>query len=525
MPVVSVYNLGSVGIVKDVPAHLLPPEAWTDGANMRMQDGMAKRTLERAQVFGTPTVAPGFVFAVPSSSDFFWLYANLTSAYAYDGTSHVDITRGAGPYTSTLLRDWNGCILGGVPILNNGNDVPQYWPTLATGTDLANLVNWPATLRAKVVRNFGTFLVALNLTDGGSLLPHALRWSHPADPGTVPSSWDVTDPSVDAGQTHLTDIQGGEILDGVLIGNYLVIYKERSAHLMRFIGGGDIFGFELLLNQGLIAARCAALVDSGIRHFCVGEDDVYTHTGTKAVEYPLDKKDRRYLYNDIDETNRRNAFAFDNPANEEAWFAYPTEGMEFPNKALVWNYRNGSVEFRDFVGLSADIGNLPATTPETWDSSSGSWDSDTVPWNPVGERQIVVADPEGVKLWALDMELVAGSPNQLSFLQRTGLAIIGKDRQGQPKADFQSAKLWKRVWPKITGSASVEMRFGVQQEMDGDISWNGYQAYSKSQKFIDIDPPLNGVFGAIEFRSTTPAFWQVEGYDVDVEVVGSNVGA
>lgn len=519
MPIVNFYNLGAVGIVKDIPGHLLPPEAWTDGANMRMQDGMAKRWFEPTQVFGTPNVAPGFVFAVPGESDYFWLYANLTSVHAFDGVSHTDITRLAGPYTTVVHRNWNGCILGGVPILCNGSDVPQYWPTLAVASPLENLANWPSNLRAKLVRNFGEYLVALNLVDAGSVLSHAIRWSHPADPGTVPVSWDVTDPAFDAGQRHLTDIQGGEIVEAQLLGNYLVIYKQRSTHLMRFIGGTEIMGFELLLNQGLIAPRCTAVVDAGLKHFCVGEDDIYVHSATKNVEYVLDRKDRRYLYGDIDGDNFVNSFAFDNPSQEEAWFAYPTEGMQYPNKALVWNYRTGEVGFKDFVGTSVDIGNLFAGTVGTWDAAVGSWDSDAVAWNIQGTRKIVASDLEASKFWSLDTELAASSPNQLSFLQRTGLAIVGKDRQGQPKADFQSIKMYKRVWPKITGSANVEMRIGVHNEFDGAISWGPYYLYDKTKKFIDLDPPLSGRFGAIEFRSVTPAFWQVEGYDLDLEVI------
>lgn len=518
MPVVNFYNLGSVGIVKDIPPHLLPPEAWTDGINMRMQDGMVKRWFEPAQVFGTPSVAPGFVMSVPGVDEFFWLYADLAAAYAYDGIAHTNITRGAGPYTAQEYRDWNGCILGGVPILNNGSDVPQYWPDLSVATQLANLTNWPSTLRAKVVRNFGTYLVALNLVDSGDVLAHALRWSDSADPGTIPGSWDVTDPAVDAGQTHLTDVQGGQILDGVLLGNYLAIYKERSTHLMRFVGVPDVFGFELLLNQGLLASRCAALIDSGLKHFCVGEDDVYVHSGTKSVDYPLDRKTRRTLYSEIDSTNFRNSFAFNNPGNEEAWFAYPTEGAEFPNRVMTWNYRTGEVSFRDFVGASVDAGVLPVAST-SWDALSGSWDALTSSWNTAGSRKIVAGDPVGNKFYAQDYELTPSSPNALSYVQRTGIAVVGKDRQGQPKADYHSRKLFKRVWSKISGNAIVEMRMGVQDTIKGDISWGPYQTVPNTERFLDIDPPLNGVFGAIEYRSTSPAFWQLEGYDLDLEVV------
>src|SRR5262245_61571496 len=201
MPTVQLFNLGTIGIVKDIPGHLLPPEVWSDGNNMQMIDQYTRRSFGYEQIFGTPTVVPGFVFYVPASSDNFWIYCSLAKAYVYDGSAHTNITRLAGDYTATQYRNWNGCILGGVPILNNGSDVPQYWPTLTVATKLIALANWPANLRAKVIRNFGKYLVAINLTDTGTPLPHAIQWSHAADPGAVPSSWDTTLATVDAGRT------------------------------------------------------------------------------------------------------------------------------------------------------------------------------------------------------------------------------------------------------------------------------------------------------------------------------------
>lgn len=518
MPVINVY--GSTGIIKDVPPHMLPPEAWTEGNNMRMVDGFMKRFSGHAQVLGTPSVAPGFVFFVPAANDKFWLYANLTAVHATDGTTHANITRGAGPYTATNFRDWNGCILGGVPILNNGNDVPQYWPTLSLAGDLANLTAWPATLRAKSIRNFGLHLVAMNLVDGGNVLSHALRWSHKADPGTVPTSWDVTNPAVDAGQTHLTDIQGGELLDGYLLFNYLVLYKQRSTHLMRFIGPPDVFGFELLFNSGLLNARSCAIIDLGVKHFCVSEDDVLVHAGTRNVDYPLNAKDRRYLFNDMDASSRVNAFAFDNPFNEEAWFAYPSSGATIPNKALVWNYRTGLPKFRDFPGISADVGSLPTSAGAAWDSVVGSWDNMVGPWNAEGERRIVVADPTNTKLWGLDTGFTFGTSTVTAYVQRTGWAIVGKDRFGQPKADFNVRKLFKRIWPKLRGSAVVQVRLGSQEEFDGPVTWAPYQTFDPVRKFLDFK--VNGRFGAIEISTTSNADLQVDGFDIEVVPLGAH---
>lgn len=518
---ITLYNLGTQGIYKDIPSHLLPPEVWSDGNNMRLIDTFARRFAGHAQVFGTPSVVPGFIFNVPSSTDSYWVYMSLAAAYTYNAGVHTDITRAAGAYTAVNYRDWNGCLLAGVPIFNNGADVPQYWPTISAGTDLIALANWTSTLRAKVIRNFGSFLVAINLNDNGTLLPHAIQWSHPADPGTVPSSWDLTDPTKDAGRTHITDTKGGELVDGYLLGQNLILYKENSTHTLRFIGGNAIFSPDLLFEEGLIGHRCAAIIDGGQSHICLGQDNVFLHKGTKAVDYPLDLKDRRFLYATIDATNKRNSFIFDNPFFEEAWICFPASGATYPNMALVYNYRYHTCSFRDFDGLSADIGHFTDVLGPTWATITGTWDSITGPWQIQGDRRLLVASPLNTKIWNLDSGVIfGGATGTRSFLQRTGIAFGDKDRSGQPKADYSSRKLFGRIWPKIRGTASVSVRLGAQEELDGTVNWVTAKTFVPGDRYLDFE--ANGRFGAVEFSSLSDDNWQIEGYDLAYELLGEN---
>lgn len=525
MPVVQLFNLGMAGVNKDIPGHLLPPEVWTDGNNMEPFDTYIKRSLGYQQVFGTPTVAPGFIFYVPAATENFWIYFDLAKAYVYDGIAHTEITRLAGDYAATTYKSWNGCLLGGVPVFNNGNDTPQYWPDLSVVTKLDDLPNWPATLRAKIIRNFGKFLIALNLVDSGSVLSHAIQWSSQAEPGTVPASWDPTDPTVDTGRTHLTDIQGGEIVDALLLGNYLVIYKERSTHLLRFVGGSDVLAPELLFNIGLICPRAMASIDAGNSHFCVGKDNVYVHSGTKSISYPLKEKDRRYFYSDLDSTNFGNLFVVDNPGKEEAWLCYPSEGNTYPNKVLVYNYRTGATSFRDIAAASMDFGTVPVSLNATWDGSVGTtWDAFAGVWNPVTSRLMVAGDPVNTKIWGQEVGYMFGDVAGTSTLQRIAMALTGKDRQGQPKVDYQARIMIKRLWPKIRGTASVDVRIGFQEELDGTVNWTAYQTFVPSQLYMDFvdsngQQPA-GRLPAIEFRSLDALPWQLEGYDVDLEVLG-----
>src|ERR1700704_5216188 len=204
---VEIDKIAIPGAIADVPPYQIPPEAWTTALNMRARDYGLESLLGWVQVFGTPTVAPYFLMPISGVAQNFWLYAGLNKVYAYDGATHTNITRQTASvdvnYSSTDAADLNGTLLGNIPIINNGIDIPQFWPTQSIGTKLANLTNWPAALRAKVIRSFGPFLVGFSLIDAGNALPHTIQWSHPATPGSVPSSWDYTDTTVDAGRSDL----------------------------------------------------------------------------------------------------------------------------------------------------------------------------------------------------------------------------------------------------------------------------------------------------------------------------------
>jgi hypothetical protein len=521
MATVTLYGLGVQGIERDIPSHLLPPETWSNGNNFRMQDGHLVRFLGHSAVMDPPLVSPGFIMACPGLDESAWLYADLTSIYGYMGGSHADLTR-VGGYTAEELRDWNGCNFAGIPIMNNGFDVPQWWSELSLSQDMQDLADWPSNLRAKIIRNFGQYLVALNLKEDSTLLPHAYQWSHKADVGSLPSSWDITDPTKDAGRSQLTDVEGGFIVEALLLGSFLVIYKQRSTHLLRFVGGVNIFAPDLLFNQGLLGARCAAVIDSGRKHIGIGEDKVFVHSATKSIEYPLDRKNQRIFYESIDEDNKKNCFAFDNPRMSEAWLCFPEVGEEWPNRALVWNYQNGTQTFREFDGMAASIGEYIGDPGPTWDSITVDWDNALYPWNAQGNRRLLVASNANTKVWSMDTGLVFGSTSsRQASLQRTGLAVVGKDRQGNPKSDYQMRKLAKRIWPKIVGSeAVVQVRLGSQEEIDGSITWASPKLFVPSQRYLDFE--VNGRLLAVEITTLNDATCRIDGYDLQFETLGEN---
>jgi hypothetical protein len=381
-----INDIASIGSVRDVPGYLLPPEAWSVALNMRYRDEGLEALMGWAQVFGTPLHtspdgSPHFHMSVANPTQNLWLYTSLKKAAAYDGVNHADVTRSVGgDYTAVDTYQWNGTMLGGIAIVNNGNDVPQSWPTATLATRLVNLPNWPANLRAKVIRAFGPFLVAINITEASVTFPHRVRWSHPADPGSVPSSWDVTNPAVDAGELDLPDVDSGTLVDMLPLGSNMYLYKESAIWRMRYVGGQQIFDVgqaAWLTTSGLLGPRCVCVTGDGQKHVFATQDDIMWHNGN-TVQSILNKRQRTRLQNEIDTNFFFKSFMFANPFNNEVWFCYPAAGSadSDPFKALILNYKTAGgdsftiTEADGITWRNAVAGNLEAFTPEIWDKDA-----------------------------------------------------------------------------------------------------------------------------------------------------------
>jgi len=522
-----INDIANTGAVRDSPPYMLPPETWTTVLNMRVLNKGLEKLSGWEQVFGTPTVAPHFHLPVSTDAANFWLYASLTKIYAFDGTTHTNITRQLAAvdvdYTVTNGREWNSTRFGSVPIMNNGADIPQFWSAISVGTKMANLTNWTTTLRARVVRAFGPFLVAINLIDNSVSMPHTIQWSHPADPGSIPSSWDYTDPAVDAGRRDFSDVDAGVLHDALPLGPVMFIYKGSSVWKMRFIGGRFIFDFgeaAWLSTVGLLAPRCVALTGDGQKHVFASQDDILWHNGNSVQSILTDRQKSR-LFSEIDTTNFMNSFMFCNPNFNEMWFCYPSAGQVFPDKALVMNYGTGGVwPLTEADGITfrwAVTGGIESPPDEEWDEGTDEWDEDTGAWSELQRRRVILAGTAATKFYNMDRGGTRDGTTFTTNLRRDGLALIGKRRNGELIVDHQVMKMLKRVWPKIQGNP-VSIRFGAQQVVNGPTTWFPSVTFDPATETF-CDPGIaTGRAVSIEF--TADASWRIDGYKIDMLALG-----
>ncbi len=472
-----------------------------------------------SQIFSTPTVTPYAIFNVPGVNDqTFWFYFSLLKDYVVESGIHNNVTRVASDYTTTDGRTWTACILGGIPIFNNGVDKPQYWTALSVGTPLIDLVNWPATYRARVIRNFGSYLVAINLTEGGTNKPHKVLISHKAEPGTVPSTWDVTDATADATSFELTDVKGGELFDGLGLGSQFIFYKKNSTHIMRFVGGVDLWGLDRLFeSSGILNTRCVCSFKEGTMHFVATQNDLIIHAGTpNSSQSVVEGSNREAIFAEMDSTYYVNSFVFDNRKKTELWFCYPTSGNTIPNKVYFYNYTNKTHGFRDFAGLSADLGVVSDASSVTWAASTDTWSSITGSWQTAGREAILYASPDDVKIWKLDDGLSFSGSAPLVFMERLDL-VYESDHIA-----FGQRILIDRIWPKLTGEGKWTIRVGAAEYEGGTVTWSNSTVFDPvlGVPYMDIDPPIQGRLPAVRFEQQENVAGALQGYDLRAALLG-----
>jgi hypothetical protein len=545
LPDYDVNDVASVGYIADIPGYQLPPEAWTFAENARLLNDSAGTGASWNQIFSTAGVdnaSPIALQSVRTAANAQWVtYASLDQLYGWDNTNIANVSGPSAPYGTTNPWEWVGTQLAGIPIWTNNKKPPQYWTGIDLTMKYADLPSWTADLGSSAscrsLRAFGPYLVALNVTLGpggnanASLASpvqhkHGVVWSHPADPGTMPASWNYADPTRDAGFNELNDADAGVVIDGLPLKASFYIYKESSTWVMRIVGGQYIMQFDpFLLQSGILAAHCAALTGDGKYHFVVTGDDVIIHDGTTPTSL-LDKRARKALFNRISIAGVPMSHVFAVPTQREMWFCYAEQGASSITRALIWNYSGGGsgVLYESvFPYVAGAIADVASTQPPPWDSDVKTWDFNTNLWDMSARRRTIVADPIGKQVLELDYGTTRDGVAYVTTLQREALSFIAHRRlpMWDPLMDFKQRKFVRRIWPKMSG-APCNIRIGFCDTVGGSTVWGQSQSFDpNSQVYADFT--VSGREApSIEFTwKSSDGIGQLFGYKLEIFPAGT----
>ena len=506
-----------------------------------------------------------------------------------------DITRSSGAYSATADENWTSTIIGGVLVMTNNYDKPQYW-ALTDGVPLSStlmqdLSNWPSltlldgaitttdgtddidvdstedfptsgtftvdsediaytgkdattftgisraqnsttgathsdnapafvSVYAKSIRAFRSFLVALNVQRGGVDYPRIVKWSTEAGIQGVPSSWNETTSTVDAGEFELADTKG-DIQDGLQLRDTFMIYKEDATYSMSFVGTPFIFSFrQLSPTIGAIAKNCVAEFDGG--HAIFGKGNFYINDGQRLKPI-LPQKLKEYVFTTLDGAQVNKCFVVADYGRTEILFCFTADGAatNHPNKAVVWNYITNTFCIRDLPDVAhmgyGNVGN--PTTATTWAATSDTWVGETGPWTmsyDLQDKVLLFSDPSNTKLYRDRSGNKEDTANMTSYVERTGLSM---NAQGQP--DHTTVKRISSIWPKMSasGTDTINVYLGTQMSTEGGISWNAPVTFNPDEQ-SKVSVRGTGKMYAIRFESTTDMNWELDGYTIEVDNVG-----
>ena len=139
-----------------------------------------------------------------------------------------------------------------------------------------------------------------------------------------------------AGSQRLQD--GTKIVSAIRSKENILIWTDNSLYLMKFVGAPFTFGFEQVgTNCGIIGKNAVIQIDGAA--FWMSSKGFFLYDGT-VKSLPCSVED--FVYDNFDTTKGQQVYAgLNNLYTEIVWY-YPSNGSEYNDKYVVYNYGEGT---------------------------------------------------------------------------------------------------------------------------------------------------------------------------------------
>lgn len=530
-----VRGLADQGIVNDLDPYNLKGMAWSSGVNVRFTNG----SIERAPVFRDVDSLTGddprFLSAGALSDGTTRLVIGYLDGRLYTWANGTETNASISGYTdSDSDTPFTSVTLGDIQYINRADRVP--WYITQAASSFSALGNWNTGWRANLLRSCGGALVALGVTKSGTLYPTMVKTSSFAEAGSIPDSWDETDPSTNATENVLGEMKG-LITDASNLGEALVIYGRSETWMMRADGSNFIFQYEKLFNDaGVLNANCSVEVDN--KHYVFGPDDIWVHDGVSRASICEDRT-RRYIYNSLDLANVHRCFVVHHPSLKEIYFCYVSgdDRVSFINgtgcnRAAVFNYASNVWTYYDLPFIHyADRTTLDpvetyATINETYATVGGTYLDQQAS---IRKTMVMVGDAANAhslskSLYAFDLEgpgstvPYAANTNATKgwTLTRNGIDL---DEVG---AELRGYKCVNSIYPQgrlADDAEPIEFRFGAADYFNEDVEYSDWQTYDGGSLY-KLDYFTAGRYLSLEARHEDTKWMKLTGFDLDMDVLG-----
>lgn len=537
MPTLPIRNLGSTGVLTDINPYNLPITGFTKAVNVRFDEGKVRRAPVFRAVKDSLGFDPRAAYGVVPSTGFDTVLV-VSDDYVIKEYANGSLNDRSGSITgSSDPRPYSISTLADVVYINREDRVPVY--RLPSGTNFADLTNWDANWRAKSLRPFGDFLLALNMTESSTAYTNRVRFSDIVTANSVPSSWDATDTTKSAGFSDLVQMST-PIVDGLQLGTQFMIYSSTEVMMMEFVGGTFIFNFrKLFADEGIINQNC--VVEAEGKHFVFGTSDIYMHDGTTKQSI-ADERVRSFIYTGLNAKNSDRCFVMHNQALSEIYFCYQSgdELVAFPdtarcNRAAVYNIKNNTWSFMDLPNVSSGT-TANVDTVSTYSASTGTYDNiggsyydqedsynrhtlmvgNSDSNNSISSAKIYGLDEADTGSMAFNVDDEATKP---ILLERVGIDL---DEIREPLDGY---KVITRMLPQMatlnTSNTVVTIQFGASDLPNNTPTYSNTATFDIATDY-KIDSRAAGRYLSYKISMDADDYkdFQLSGFDLDVTVTG-----
>ena len=191
------------------------------------------------------------------------------------------------------------------------------------------IVDVPTIVNSFTVSDASRFVIAFGCNDYGSstLDPMLIRWSAQDDI----YNW-TPDPTSQAGFTRLS--HGSEIITTVQTRQEIVVFTDSSVYSLQYLGPPYVWASQLLGDNISIINSNAAVIASGIVYW-MGVDKFYMYDGRVQT---LNCDLRRYVFQDLNQTQTSQVFAGTNEGFNEVWWFYCSANSYTVDRYVIYNY-------------------------------------------------------------------------------------------------------------------------------------------------------------------------------------------
>ncbi len=528
-----VNNLGDEGLNTDRSSIVLPANVWTNIINGRCEDGSIRPGAGWALWDGSvPNTAASYLLFAARQDVPYWFIAGDNAVYLWDGTSYIQVNQTIP--NAPLQGRWSGVFDGDIPYLNHFADAPQYAdfpdPTYLASPTLQDVIYDPSgtagvdqtfrdlNYRVRVLRAHKGFLFAggyeKNNVEQGSLV----EWDSGTAANEPSGNW-VPGPDNLAGGFDCVDSgESGRVLDMLPLRDDMIIYKENSAWIARRTGGtAPAWGLKKLIGiPGIIAQDCA--VEEEGRHYVWGPDDIVVHQG-QTVRSIIDNRVRKTFLSQISGDNYANCFCVKNVEKKEIWFCGPTQGITYPNKALVYQWVNDNFSVIDLPEYPFIAKGIRAESALQWDQANITWDEAAFTW---GQRNFSPLDKAIIGVDRTNQNLVQFDVGSTRYDGTSAQSFNTRfERTGVPFEGMKGKARIKEIVFNATGTGELNVYVGKQDRPSGSVTWVGPRVFDVANDRRVRIRGKNGQYNCWRIEGQTGTQWSIS----DMTVIYDEVGA